>query len=120
MSRKASTTPPAGEQFDEPVAMLMGRKTYEGLTAYWAPLAGEWADKINLLPKYGDLAWWAAASLPVTCSRTGSSTSSGSGSIPRSAGKGTGLRGWRAAAIAARRARAFDSGVSLLRYELVL
>jgi dihydrofolate reductase len=33
-------------------ALLMGRKTYEGLAAYWAPLEDEWANLLNPLPKY--------------------------------------------------------------------
>ena len=28
------------EQFREPASMLLGRKTYEGLAAYWSPLDG--------------------------------------------------------------------------------
>ena len=32
--------------------MLLGRKTYEGLAAYWSPLTGEWADLINPMPKF--------------------------------------------------------------------
>ncbi len=33
-------------------AMLMGRKTYEGLAAYWSPLEDEWATLLNPMPKY--------------------------------------------------------------------
>jgi len=44
--------PAALALFDGVDAMLMGRKTYEGLAAYWAPLEGEWADLLNPLPKY--------------------------------------------------------------------
>jgi dihydrofolate reductase len=33
-------------------ALLMGRKTYEGLAAYWAPLDDEWANLLNPLPKH--------------------------------------------------------------------
>jgi dihydrofolate reductase len=32
--------------------MVMGRKTYEGLAAYWAPSEGEWADRLNPMPRY--------------------------------------------------------------------
>jgi dihydrofolate reductase len=42
----------AREQFEHGQAMLLGRKTYEGLAAYWSPLTGEWADLLNPLPKY--------------------------------------------------------------------
>lgn len=47
-------------------AVLLGRKTYEGLAAYWSPRSDEWADMINPLPKYvasrtlhGQLDWHA-------------------------------------------------------------
>jgi dihydrofolate reductase len=40
------------EQFENTEALVMGRKTYEGLAGYWAPLEGMWADWINPLPKY--------------------------------------------------------------------
>jgi dihydrofolate reductase len=33
-------------------AVLLGRKTYEGLAAYWSPLQDEWARLINPKPKY--------------------------------------------------------------------
>ena len=33
-------------------AALLGRKTYEGLAAYWSPLTDEWANLINPKPKY--------------------------------------------------------------------
>jgi dihydrofolate reductase len=33
-------------------AVLLGRKTYEGLAAYWSPLKNEWANLINPKPKY--------------------------------------------------------------------
>jgi dihydrofolate reductase len=45
-------------------ALVMGRPTYEGLAAYWSPLEGEWAERLNEMPKYvasrtleGPLAW---------------------------------------------------------------
>jgi dihydrofolate reductase len=44
--------PAAFAMYDGVDAMLMGRKTYEGLASYWAPLGGEWADLLNPLPKY--------------------------------------------------------------------
>jgi dihydrofolate reductase len=33
-------------------AELLGRKTYEGLAAYWSPLNDDWASLINPKPKY--------------------------------------------------------------------
>ena len=42
----------AREQFEQDAAMLLGRKTYEGLAAYWSPMTGEWADLINPMPKF--------------------------------------------------------------------
>ena len=42
----------ARDPFSEAAAMLLGRKTYEGLAEYWSPLTGEWADVINPMPKY--------------------------------------------------------------------
>jgi dihydrofolate reductase len=57
----------AREQFEQAGAMLLGRKTYEGLAAYWSPLTGEWADLINPMPKFvasrttqGSLDWNAS------------------------------------------------------------
>jgi len=44
---------PAGRaQFEQSEAVLLGRKTYEGLAAYWSPITGEWADLINPMPKF--------------------------------------------------------------------
>jgi dihydrofolate reductase len=44
--------------------MVMGRKTYEGLAAYWTQETGPWADLLNPMPKFvasrtlhGDLDW---------------------------------------------------------------
>ena len=52
--------------FDSVDALLMGRKTYEGLAGYWPAQEGEWADLLNPLPKYvasrtleGQLEWGA-------------------------------------------------------------
>jgi dihydrofolate reductase len=42
----------AREQIGRAEAMVLGRKTFEGLAAYWSPLTGAWADLINPLPKY--------------------------------------------------------------------
>ena len=43
---------------------MLGRKTYEGLAAYWPGKTGRWADMVNAIPKYvgsrtlsGDLEW---------------------------------------------------------------
>ncbi len=54
-------------QFEQSEAMLLGRTTYEGLAAYWAPITGAWADLINPMPKFvasrtltGQLAWNAS------------------------------------------------------------
>jgi dihydrofolate reductase len=40
------------DQFQEGGAMLLGRKTYEGLAGYWPTQEGPWADRINPLPKF--------------------------------------------------------------------
>jgi dihydrofolate reductase len=44
--------------------LVLGRKTYEGLAAYWPDKTGKWADMVNQIPKYvgsktlsGDLEW---------------------------------------------------------------
>jgi dihydrofolate reductase len=42
----------AREQFEQAEAMLLGRKTYEGLAAFWSTQTGEWADLLNPMPKY--------------------------------------------------------------------
>ena len=54
------------DQFHEADAMLLGRKTYEGLAGFWSPLEGPWADRLNEMPKFvasrtfqGDLEWKA-------------------------------------------------------------
>ena len=39
-------------QFVEAEAMLLGRKTYEGLAGYWPSQEGPWADLLNPMPKY--------------------------------------------------------------------
>ncbi len=48
---------PAGDKFklDEVMAadaMLLGRRTYEGFAAAWPSRTGEFADKMNNMPKY--------------------------------------------------------------------
>jgi dihydrofolate reductase len=40
------------EQFEQAAAMLLGRKTYKGLAAFWPSMTGEWADRLNAMPKY--------------------------------------------------------------------
>ena len=32
--------------------MLLGRKTFEGLAAYWSQETGPWADMLNPMPKF--------------------------------------------------------------------
>jgi dihydrofolate reductase len=58
----------AREQFVGTAGMLMGRKTYEGLAAYWPAQSGPWADMLNPMPKFvasrtlqGSLDWNATA-----------------------------------------------------------
>jgi dihydrofolate reductase len=40
------------ELFDRAAATVLGRKNYEGLAAFWEPLTGPWADRLNPMPKY--------------------------------------------------------------------
>ena len=40
------------DQLGRASAVLLGRKTYEGLAAYWSPLKDDWANLINPMPKY--------------------------------------------------------------------
>ena len=40
------------EQLEQASALLLGRKTYEGLAEYWSPLEDEWADLINPKTKH--------------------------------------------------------------------
>ena len=40
------------EQLTQASAVLLGRKTYEGLAAYWSPLQDDWANLINPIPKH--------------------------------------------------------------------
>jgi dihydrofolate reductase len=39
------------DQFDGAGAMLLGRKTYEGLAGFWPTQEGPWADMLNPMPK---------------------------------------------------------------------
>jgi dihydrofolate reductase len=54
----------ARDQFDGAAGMVIGRKTYEGLAAFWSQETGEWADMLNPMPKFvpsrtlrGSLEW---------------------------------------------------------------
>jgi dihydrofolate reductase len=48
----------ARDQFDGAAGMLIGRKTFEGLAAYWTQQTGEWADMLNPMPKFvAQLEW---------------------------------------------------------------
>ena len=65
--------------------MLLGRKTYEGLAAYWSPLKDDWANLINPKPKYvashtlhGPLDWNAT----LLEGEAGSAVSSLKGELP--------------------------------------
>jgi dihydrofolate reductase len=40
------------DQLTQASAVLLGRKTYEGLAAYWSPLTDDWANLINPMPKH--------------------------------------------------------------------
>jgi dihydrofolate reductase len=40
------------DQFVDAGAMLMGRKTYEGLAGFWPTQTGEWADQLNPMQKF--------------------------------------------------------------------
>ncbi|HET7508072.1 MAG TPA: dihydrofolate reductase family protein [Solirubrobacterales bacterium] len=48
----------------ESSGLVLGRKTYEGLSQYWPNQSGKWAEMVNALPKFvgsttlsGELAW---------------------------------------------------------------
>jgi dihydrofolate reductase len=53
---RASSGPEGGkykvDEIMDAAAMLLGRKTYEGYVAAWPSRGGEYADKINGMPKY--------------------------------------------------------------------
>lgn len=44
--------PESRKLFEGDAALLMGRKTYEGLAGYWPTAEGVWADLLNPMPKY--------------------------------------------------------------------
>jgi dihydrofolate reductase len=57
----------AREQFEQAAAMLLGRKTHEGLAAFWSAQTGPWADLLNPMRKFvasrtrqGSLDWNAS------------------------------------------------------------
>ena len=143
----------AREQFEHAAAMLLGRKSYEGLAAYWSPETGEWADLINPMPKFvasrtlqGSLDWNASVidgELPAGVSRLkeeldGDLILIGCGELARNllaAGLIDELRFWvhpavwgpgerpfqgdEQARLGLVGSEAFDSGVTLLRYQPV-
>lgn len=56
------------ERQSRSAGLLLGRKTYEGLAAYWPTAEGRWADMVNPMRKWvgskalsGELEWNAAA-----------------------------------------------------------
>jgi dihydrofolate reductase len=58
----------ACSRFEKCEAMLLGRKTYDGIADFWQSADGRWADAINPMPKYvgsrslhGELPWNATA-----------------------------------------------------------
>ena len=38
--------------FDQAAALRPRTEDYEGLAAYWAPMTGQWAERVNPLPKF--------------------------------------------------------------------
>jgi dihydrofolate reductase len=136
--------------FDGDAAMLLGRKTYEGLASFWPGQAGPWADRMNAIPKYvasrsrlGPLEWNATriegdaieGVRRLKAEHDGDLVMSGCGELAREliqAGlvdellfwihprvQGAGTRPYEAATVPVRllEAKAFDSGVTLLRYQ---
>jgi dihydrofolate reductase len=52
------------ERQERSSGLVLGRKTYEGLAAYWPTASGRWADMVNSMPKFvgstslsGELEW---------------------------------------------------------------
>jgi DNA ligase 1 len=39
-------------QFEEAAGMVLGRKNFDGLAGYWSAETGEWADRLNPMPKF--------------------------------------------------------------------
>lgn len=139
----------ARELFEQAAAMLLGRKTYEGLAAYWSPLKGEWANCLKFVASRtlrGPLEWNArllegevAEVVPkLKDELDGDLILIGCGELARhllAAGAIDELRFWVHPGLGGRGPRpsegdttvrlrfldssAFDSGVALLRYEPV-
>ena len=42
----------ARHKFVDAAGLVLGRKTFEGLAAYWPPLEDEWANLLNPMPKF--------------------------------------------------------------------
>ncbi len=93
----------ARDRFVGAAGMVLGRKTYEGLAAYWTQETGPWADLINPMQKF-------------VASRT---LSGASGFIPRSGARGRGPIRARRSGCACSIRPPTNSGVTLLRYEPV-
>jgi dihydrofolate reductase len=94
--------------FENAAAMLLGRKTYEGLAGYWQEQEGPWADLLNPLPKHvasrtleGPLEWNATL--------IAGDLADGVSQLKEELGGDLVLVG----------SETFDSGVTLLRYALV-
>jgi dihydrofolate reductase len=52
------------DDFHRAAAMVLGRKSYEGFAGFWPTMTGDWADRLNEMPKYvasrtleGPLTW---------------------------------------------------------------
>ena len=138
------------DQFNHAGAILLGRKTYEGLAAFWPTQEGPWADKLNPMPKFvasrtlsEPLEWNArllqgelGEALPTLKDELdGDLIMSGCGELARNllaeglvdelrfwvhpAVWGEGARPFQGETVRMRllASKAFDSGVTLLRYE---
>ena len=66
--------------------LVLGRKTYEGLAAYWPEQTGKWAEMVNPMPKYVGSTTLGGATATSTClatgARSGWSSPTSSGSTP--------------------------------------
>jgi dihydrofolate reductase len=138
------------DQFRGAGAMLLGRKTYEGLAAFWPTQEGPWADVLNPMPKVvasrtlSEPLEWKARLLQGELGEAvprlkeeldGDLIMSGSGELARNllaeglvdelrfwvhpAVWGDGARPFQGETVRLRLldSKAFDSGVTLLRYE---
>lgn len=124
------------EQFVGTSAMLLGRKTYEGLAGHWSASTGEWADVLNPLRKFvaartksGELDWNAtviegelAEEVPrLAAEHEGDLIAIGCGELARflvERGLVDEIRFWIHPALAGQGARPFHSEVSA-RLELL-